>query len=507
MTILKRDKVLQMKNLRLKLLVSLTVFAVVLVTVVTFMNRELLRKDIQIQSQRSWDLIENHILADMQTIDNVHYSLETELASQMENALSQLNKLYEVNNNPKTWDLETFKKEYNMEVFVMNDENTVINTTFTSDLGLNFNDCCKSFSNMLDERRNSGKYYSDGIDISTQTGQLWKYSYLATPDKKYLLEVGVNGNDIPLYKKFNFFDTATNLVNKYDDLIDVKIIHRAGYYLDAEWHGSDSISSNTPEFQAAFKEALRTSKPVQYKTSFDNGYIETSRFIPYNSENEREYATKRVIFVKYGNGTELELLEKNMKQFWTIILVAIITSLILLFVIIRLLTGTIKLATFDPLTGVYNRTSYLSHVESLLKIKNNKVGLLVLDLDNFKQVNDQYGHVEGDNILVEMANVLLENVNKEGFVVRFGGDEFAIVIKNASIEKLEVISRSIITAVHNKKNSEDAIWGVITVSIGGAIQEEINETEVSLFMRADKALYESKNFGKDRYSFFSVKNK
>ena len=497
----------QMKNLRIKLLVSLTVFAVILVTVVTFTNRELLRKDIQVQTQRSWELIENHILADMQTIDNVHYYLENELASQMEEVLGKLNQLYEANNNPKTWDLETFKKDNNMEVFVFNDENTVINTTFASDLGLNFNECCKSFAKILDERRISGEYYSDGIDISTQTGQLWKYSYLATPDKKYLLEVGVNGNNIPLYQKFNFFDTATNLVNKYDDLIEVKIIHRAGYYLDAEWHGSDSIKSGTPEFQAAFKEALRTSQPVQYKTRLANGYIETSRFIPYNSENEREYSTKRVIFVKYGNDTELALLEKNMKQFWSIIVVAIITSLILLFVINRLLTGTIKLATFDPLTGVYNRTSYLSHVKSLLRNKTKKVGLLVLDLDNFKQVNDQYGHVVGDNILVEMANVLRENVNKEGIVVRFGGDEFAIVIENASVEKLKGLSEAIMTAVHHKKNSENAIWAVITVSIGGAIQEELNETEVSLFMRADKALYESKNFGKDRYSFFSLSMK
>ena len=495
-----------MKNLRLKLLVSLTVFAVILVTVVTFSNRELLRKDVQIQTQRSWELIENHILSDMQTIDNAHYFLETELTNQMEDGLEQLNQIYEVNNNPNSWDLEAFKQDYNMEVFVFDDTNTIINTTFASDLGLSFNECCKKFSEMLEERRLSGRFFSDGIDISTQTGQLWKYSYLATPDKKYLLEVGVNATDIPLFNKFNFFDTAENLVNKYDDLIEVKIIHSAGYYLNGERAGSDTVKDSTPEFQAAFKKALQTFKPVQYQVKLADGYIETYRFIPYKAEHERGFSTKRVIFAKYDNEKELALLKQNMKQFWSIIFIAIITSLILLLVISKMLTGTIKLATFDPLTGVYNRTSYVSHIESLLRNKNKKVGLLVLDLDNFKQVNDHYGHVVGDNILIEMARILSENVNKEGLVVRFGGDEFAIVIENASVEKMQIISDNIMAAVHSKKNKDGNIWGVITISIGGAIQEENGETEVSLFMRADKALYESKNLGKDQYSFFSLRN-
>ncbi|MEO4051884.1 GGDEF domain-containing protein [Solibacillus sp. CAU 1738] len=492
-----------MKNLRFKLLVSLTVFAVVLVTVVAFTNRGLLRKDIQTQAQNTWGLIENHILADMQTVDYAHYYLESELSKQLEAELQKMYDLYEENPNVLSWDLEAFKQNQNMEYYILDDENTVIHTTFTKDLGLNFNDCCKKFANLLDERRMSGEFFNDGIDISTQTGQLWKYSYLATPDKKYLMEIGVNATDILLFEKFNFFDTAINLVSKYDDLLEVKIINSGGFFLDDQWDVNDNIKEKSPEFQAAFKQARQTSKAVEYKIKLEDGYVETYRFIPYNSMQERGFSTKRVIFAKYGNGTELALLKKNTQQFWIILFVSVITSFILLVVISRLLTGTIKLATFDPLTGVNNRTSYLSYIEGLLKRKKNGyVGLLVLDLDNFKQVNDQYGHIKGDEILVEMANILMDTVKKEGFVVRFGGDEFAIVVENATVEKMKEISNEVIASVHHKKNSENVIWGFLTVSIGCAIQEEERETEVSLFMRADKALYKSKNSGKDRYSFF-----
>ncbi|WP_249664341.1 GGDEF domain-containing protein, partial [Lysinibacillus sp. D4B1_S16] len=77
----------------------------------------------------------------------------------------------------------------------------------------------------------------------------------------------------------------------------------------------------------------------------------------------------------------------------------------------------------------YNRATFIRKMDSLLKKRKiNRPGLLLIDLDNFKHVNDPFGHVKGDQILVGTAKILKKVVKKEGFVVRFGGDEFAIVL-------------------------------------------------------------------------------
>ncbi|MEG0384410.1 MAG: GGDEF domain-containing protein, partial [Solibacillus sp.] len=88
-------------------------------------------------------------------------------------------------------------------------------------------------------------------------------------------------------------------------------------------------------------------------------------------------------------------------------------------------------------------------------------------------------------------------------VARFGGDEFAIVVKNANEQELHKLANEVITRVR-KKQQDYATWELLSVSIGGTIQETPQETEASIFMRSDQALYQSKNKGKDQYTFFSI---
>lgn len=103
----------------------------------------------------------------------------------------------------------------------------------------------------------------------------------------------------------------------------------------------------------------------------------------------------------------MEALQKNTKQFWVLLVIALVTAFVMLLVINKILSKTIHLATFDPLTGVYNRATYIRKMDSLLKKRKiNRPGLLLIDLDNFKQVNDQFGHAEGDHILIGTAKIL-----------------------------------------------------------------------------------------------------
>lgn len=491
-----------MRNLRLKLLVSLMIFAVVLVTVVMLTNRQLLITDIKEQQHNSIELIENHIISDMETIDNIHYYFDYTLSEQLEVKLREMIAYYEQNPDVLSWDLEGMKQQHGMEIFIIDGKNTIIHTTFAPDLGFDLS-ANEAFVKVLNERRLSGEYYSDAINTNTLTGELWKYSYLATPDQKYVFELGIKPTDVELFRKFDFLQTAKNLKNKHDDLIEVRILNARGYYLDANGQSNYKIEHQSEQFKEAYQKAVDTMTPVQYTEEFEHGYIETSRFIPYEAEQIRGTTTKRVIYMEYGNKKELASLERLTQQFWVILIIAIVTSFILLVTIIRILTKTINLATFDPLTGAKNRASYLSEIEQLLQ-RNGQTGLLLFDLDNFKKVNDCYGHIEGDRILIETVAILKDVAKKDGTVVRFGGDEFAIIVNNATFEKMHTMADKVLESFHLKKHGTDEIWHPLSISVGGALQQEEDETEVTLFMRADQALYQSKHNGKDCYTAINL---
>lgn len=176
--------------------------------------------------------------------------------------------------------------------------------------------------------------------------------------------------------------------------------------------------------------------------------------------------------------------------------IALGTSFIMLIVINKILSKTIHLATYDPLTNVFNRATYIRKMDNLLrKRKTNQPGLLLIDLDNFKQVNDQFGHGAGDKILIDTARILKQEVGNDGFVVRFGGDEFAIVLYDAKSESMWQLANSILGKFRHYKHVDNVNidqWSVISVSMGGAICHHLDESERSLFERADKALYQSK---------------
>lgn len=178
---------------------------------------------------------------------------------------------------------------------------------------------------------------------------------------------------------------------------------------------------------------------------------------------------------------------------------------ILLLAILKLFNKTIRLATFDPLTGAYNRASYLQHMDERIANRHQfPIGLQLIDLDHFKQVNDTFGHAEGDLVLKETTKLLKRVVGKDGYVVRFGGDEFAIVYEKATKEKLAAKGEALLSAMRQMKTTANReAWHVLSMSIGATMQKESMEEEKELFERADRALYMSKNNGKDGYTYLA----
>lgn len=155
------------------------------------------------------------------------------------------------------------------------------------------------------------------------------------------------------------------------------------------------------------------------------------------------------------------------------------------------------LARMDDLTSAYNKR-YTSQkiIEEMNDLKNNKnlFSLMMLDIDDFKEVNDQYGHQTGDYLLKYLANIIQEKIETTDLVSRWGGDEFLVILKNKSVNEAEKIAKEI---AHSLKNIPEKQLASTSLSIG--ITEFQEETSLdNAIDLVDDLMYEAKFSGKDQ---------
>lgn len=161
-----------------------------------------------------------------------------------------------------------------------------------------------------------------------------------------------------------------------------------------------------------------------------------------------------------------------------------------------------KLAALDPLTGVLNRRFGMVRLreEYARSIRRGvPLGLLMFDIDHFKQVNDTYGHVVGDRVLKDIAALIRQGLREGDVLMRYGGEEFLAILPGASREDvLGVAERARYLVRDHKTHYGDSLIGV-TISGGGDSMPESSVTsELTLISNADAALYLSKDTGRDR---------
>ncbi len=161
-----------------------------------------------------------------------------------------------------------------------------------------------------------------------------------------------------------------------------------------------------------------------------------------------------------------------------------------------------RLALHDPLTGLANRTLLAQRWWEMWEIQRpvgNQVGLLFVDLDHFKDVNDQHGHVVGDKILIALADRLGRGLGPSATIVRYGGDEFVVLLeKTGGLKQTEAVAEGILREIREPFRTEGREI-VISASIGAAVASGHEFSLDDLVEAADRASYEAKLLGKGRY--------
>lgn len=157
-----------------------------------------------------------------------------------------------------------------------------------------------------------------------------------------------------------------------------------------------------------------------------------------------------------------------------------------------------RMATTDPLTKIGNRRALeeqlLTTIQRLRRYPEQTCSLIMLDIDYFKRINDEFGHAVGDQVLMLFAKVIANRIRKSDEVFRFGGEEFVVLLENTDLEEAQEVANTL------RKTISSTLWpqdGMRVTLSAGAAQFNGNETAYEWIARADKAMYGAKEQGRD----------
>ena len=156
-------------------------------------------------------------------------------------------------------------------------------------------------------------------------------------------------------------------------------------------------------------------------------------------------------------------------------------------------------AMIDPLTGLFNRRAMDHHLEYLWE-EDQHLSVLAMDIDHFKHINDSYGHAIGDIVIRNVADVVRKCIRGEDIAIRYGGEEFLVLLPNTHLEGAVTVAEAIrkrIEALRLVRKNDNFILEPFTISLGVAKRRDDDDRD-SLFDRADKALYQAKSNGRNQ---------
>jgi len=319
--------------------------------------------------------------------------------------------------------------------------------------------------------------------------------------KNKIIVVGKNYTAAKLLKKnypsFNILEvenikTALDLVSRGKAYAAIDIMPVLIYNINKYEFANLKISGKTP---LNFKMQFMIRNDYKPLVSAINKAIDTI------TTQEKEKIYGKWIYVKYQTGFSLEEV-----LIWAIIIGIAITLLFIYWVIRlkqeikkrhKLEEELKKLSFYDSLTDIYNRYKIdlsLKTQMELAKRYKTPLSIIFFDIDNFKQINDTYGHKAGDEVLIELSKLISQNIRKTDIFGRWGGEEFIIILPNTNLTTAHNIAQKLKSIIEKHKFKH---INNLTCSFG-VTELKDNDSINTLTIRADSFLYEAKNKGKNR---------
>ncbi len=250
------------------------------------------------------------------------------------------------------------------------------------------------------------------------------------------------------------------------------------------------------ELESDLKKLVRYLEVLNKYTGLQQEYSERLK------RTNVEISIKTLFYRAEGLIDEVEERDAQQKIIIVTIIIILFLTVCFVFYFVETSRKNLRLSKTDLLTGFGNRNKLTNYFTLLTNKKGNSsgsFGLLFIDLDGFKQVNDILGHSYGDEVLKTIATKLSLQLANDQELIRFGGDEFIIIMPNVTEDALRLFGNKLAQNSHESLQKDL----VVSLSIGGVLYPQHGETLDELLILADKAMYKAKGMGKAQFHMCS----
>ena len=478
------------------------IIALALVMIIIFSTqysniKEVIEEKFQSQQQ----LVEKNIMQTVNYINDAYKIAEQQLNQEMKKYSKVMVEKYQNNTDVMNWNINEMQQKFSgYDIYIIDQNLKIIKTTYKEDLGLDFSRF-GSFATVLRRRMEGSEFEVDRIDLSTQAGEIKKYSYMPSPDNKYLFELSVSIEDkYPSFQNLNLFKDATSLTEEYEIVEDIAFysVEPINYQV-AKLRNSKKpyLNPDVPEFEEELARQAVINNSLQESSKNIDGIKHSYRFFPaLLSEQENEEGwNSYVVGIIYNDQIMQNEISSHRNLF--IINIGLLAVLFSGFiaVVVYLLKKFEHQANHDNLTGLPNRKYFVNKFEKLKEetdITKNNIGVIFIDIDKFKLINDNYGHDTGDKVLKNIASRIKNSLKEKDLKARIGGDEFVIALVDLSSKDkvIKVVKRLIGELkkplfVNGKEIN-------ISISAGVSFYPDDNKDIETLIKNADTAMYKAK---------------
>jgi len=452
------------------------------------------------------ELVENNIIQTVNYIDDAYKIAEKQLNKEMKEYSEEMIEKYQKDQDVMAWDLDELQRSFDgYDIYIINKDLKIIRTTYAEDLGLDFSEF-GNFATILENRMNENIFEVDRFDLSTQAGEIKKYSYMPSPDHEYLFELSVSiEGRYPSFDSLNIFKDATNLTEKYDVVKNISFysVELLDYGV-AELRNTERpfLNPDVPDFKEELARQAVINNTVQKSTDTLDGIEYIYRFFPAlisNQTNEQGW-NSYVVGITYNNEIMQDEINKHKGMFIINILLIGILFTSFIIIVIYILREFEYQANHDSLTELSNRKYFVGEFNKLkgrVDADHSKIGIIFIDIDKFKEINDIYGHDIGDQVLKNIATRIKNNLKDKDLKARMGGDEFLLgLVGLNSKEKIVKVTNRLINElkVPLKIDGKEII---VSVSAGMSIYPDDSDVLEELIINADTAMYKAKKENQD----------
>lgn len=369
------------RSFQRNLILTLGISISLLVILIMLFNYTNARKDMLHDNAETEQLVEENILHAVNSSDAAYSIIEKSLSEKMEQYTKILMNTYKKNPNIDSWNLNAFKKQFDgFDIFVLNDNLVITHSSRKADLGLDFKEF--GITDLLMGRLNSGKFETDRMEISEATKQANKFSYMATPDKKYLIELGATSEKFDnLIKDLDMSKITDKLENDHEYVGDIGIYTVQDNGVPEHALNKQDAEGNAVKISKKFasigEKAIKQGKTLERKTIKD-GKPYKYHFIPVLKKDETgdsSYKQSRLLVIEYDESYFQSLLMKKNIYSILIVIVSIGVAIILSIIIGRRVSRPIQ-----AFGAVIDRTSRLEFTDNE-------------DLRELEKRNDDFGEL------------------------------------------------------------------------------------------------------------------